>query len=419
LAAATGWDYGAAHLAVNVYAAVGAVVTVWVAGWSTLQRWYWALVGGSILVLSLAFLMAGVGPGWLWVGLVAINSWAALGEVLTSTARSGPLRSGLWRSSLVTFVTLSMMLALIIAVIGYSLLWMTAVAGAVLSLAAFWATRVEAGRDRGVLRDRLVLVGGGALGVLVTVALWVLLSRPPQADEMVPIDRPLRVMTYNIHHGLDAGFGMDLEAIVDVIAAEDPDVVVLNEVNRARLTNGFVDTLLLVSKRLDMPYVFGPNLPDGQYGNAILSRYPILEWENIHYTRNTTEVRGLLRAVIQAGTQPITFLATHLDHIEGPEHVRAEQVREALDQWMGDPRVVLLGDLNAEPDAPELQGIYDAGFQDVLAVTGQDDAFTFWEPEPSRRLDFIFLTPDLPLVRAWVVPSRASDHLPVLAEVGP
>jgi endonuclease/exonuclease/phosphatase (EEP) superfamily protein YafD len=34
-------------------------------------------------------------------------------------------------------------------------------------------------------------------------------------------------------------------------------------------------------------------------------------------------------------------------------------------------------------------------------------------------IDFIFVTPDLTLGRAWVVPSRASDHLPVLAEVGP
>jgi endonuclease/exonuclease/phosphatase (EEP) superfamily protein YafD len=48
-----------------------------------------------------------------------------------------------------------------------------------------------------------------------------------------------------------------------------------------------------------------------------------------------------------------------------------------------------------------------------------NDAFTFWEPVPSRRIDFVWLTPDLALIRAWVVPSRASDHLPVLVEVEP
>ena len=81
----------------------------------------------------------------------------------------------------------------------------------------------------------------------------------------------------------------------------------------------------------------------------------------------------------------------------------------------------LLGDLNAGPDKPELQAIYDAGFIDALAATGQDDVFTFWDPVPTpgRRIDFIFTTPDLALSRAWAVQTRASDHLPVLAEVGP
>jgi len=96
-------------------------------------------------------------------------------------------------------------------------------------------------------------------------------------------------------------------------------------------------------------------------------------------------------------------------------------VAEALVLWDGAPRSVLLGDLNAEPDKPELQAIYQAGFVDALAATGQEDVFTFWDPVPTpgRRIDFIFVTPDLALGRAWVVQTRASDHLPVLAEVGP
>jgi endonuclease/exonuclease/phosphatase family metal-dependent hydrolase len=180
-----------------------------------------------------------------------------------------------------------------------------------------------------------------------------------------------------------------------------------------------VDTLPLISRRLRLPYVFGPNYLDGQYGNALLSRYPILAWDNAHYTLNSTEIRGLLHAVVQTGGGPLTFYATHLDHLSGPGNVRAGQVAEALARWSRAPRAVLLGDLNAQPDAPELQALYQNGFVDVLAATGQDDVFTYWDPKSSRRIDFIFLSPDLSLGRAWVLPSRASDHLPVLAEVGP
>jgi endonuclease/exonuclease/phosphatase family metal-dependent hydrolase len=256
------------------------------------------------------------------------------------------------------------------------------------------------------------------MGILLPVGFWGRFNDSPGFVKGERPARPLRVMTYNIHHGIDADWRLDLKAIVRVIALENPDVIVLNEVNRARPSNGFVDTLPLISRQLRMVYVFGANQRDGLYGNAVLSRYPILEWGNTHYSHNTTQVRGLLHVVVDAPGGAVTILGTHLDHLDH-QHARAEQVAEALEVWAGAPRTVLLGDLNAEPHAPELSAVYAAGFVDVLAESGLDDVFTFWDPAPSRRLDFIFVTPDLPLLHAWVVPSRASDHLPVLAEIGP
>ena len=391
---------------------------VLVAGRSTLQHWFVAFWGGVLLSAALVFNVAGIEPGGLWLGLASLSAWAALGQVLTSAARPAPLRPGSWRSSVIVFLTLVIMLVIVIMVTVYDMLWMTPMAGVILTLAALWATRVEAGRDHASLRARVTLVGAVAVAVLATVGAWGLLTRSPPVVKTPP-SRPLRVMSYNIHQGLDADNRMDLQAISDVIAAENPDVVILNEVNRARAGNGFVDTLALISRRLDMRYVFGANYQDGQYGNALLSRYPILAWNNIRYTRDSTEIRGILWVVVQAPGGPLAFHATHLDHVSGPGHARAEQVDQALAIWAGNARAVLLGDLNAEPDAPELRDIYTAGFVDVLAATGQDGAFTYWDPVPRRRIDYIFLTPDLSPGRAWVVPSRASDHLPVLVEVEP
>jgi endonuclease/exonuclease/phosphatase family metal-dependent hydrolase len=75
--------------------------------------------------------------------------------------------------------------------------------------------------------------------------------------------------------------------------------------------------------------------------------------------------------------------------------------------------------LNAEPDKPELQALYQAGFIDALRVGGKDNAFTFWDPipTPGRRIDYIFVTPDLRVSSVDVILSRASDHLPVVAEI--
>ena len=421
LAAATGWSDVLAHVAVNGFTALGAVACVLVAGWPARRRGVAALLDGGLLVGALALHIAGVGPGWLWLALASLTSWMALGWVLAGTARPESLRPGLWRTALATFLALLVLLIVVFLVSEFDLLWMTPVAGAILLLAATWAARSEPGGDRAMLQARIRLVGAVAVAVLLAVGVWALLSPSPQIVETVPAGQPIRVMTYNVHQGMDADIRMNLEAIADVIAAEAPAVVALNEVNRARATNGFVDTLPLISRRLGMPYVFGANYADGQYGNAILSRCPILEWSNTHYTHNTTEVRGLLRVVIEAPDGQTAFYATHLDHISDPDNARAEQVAEALALWDGAPRSILLGDLNAEPDKPELQAIYDAGFVDALAATGQDEVFTFWDPVPTpgRRIDFIFVTPELALGRVWVVQTRASDHLPVLAEVEP
>jgi endonuclease/exonuclease/phosphatase family metal-dependent hydrolase len=214
---------------------------------------------------------------------------------------------------------------------------------------------------------------------------------------------------------------LDLEAIAEAIQKESPDVLALNEVNRARATNGFVDVLAYLSQRLDMPFIFGANYTDGQYGNALLTRYPIESWKNHHFKTNTTEQRGVLVVTVQKTPEPLTFFATHLDHLDTPDNARAAQVNEMLALWNGRSRSVILGDLNAEPHTPEIQLIDQAGFIDLLEASGQGQVFTFWyvDPQPGQRIDYIFLTPDLPHGEAWAPQTRASDHLPVVGQVGP
>ncbi len=470
LMASAGWSDTSAHLLVNALAVMGLISVGWAVRsptqpspqsrvWpcehlkpSVLKtvtgRWSWALTGTALLVVALTLLLLGVGPGWLWIGLAALNSWVALGEMVTDAAAAddGTTETDRqWRSGALIAATLAIGLLTIIIVTEYDLLWVTPVVGGILLLCVARAMQMRPDRIRKPPRgtDAFAsaaglwppterrsagqrtesgvnpLLGAAVVGLLLPVGFWAVLTYPQELADPFSEERPLRVMTYNIHHGIDADWRMDLEAIARVISLEEPDVIILNEVNRARPDNGFVDTLPLISRQLKMTYVFGASQRDGRYGNAVLSRFRILSWDNSHYAYRTTQVRCLLRVVIDAPGGPINLFATHLDHLDVHSHARAEQIAEALDVWAHAPRTIFLGDLNAEPHAPELSAIYEAGFVDVLEVTGLDDVFTFWDPEPSRRLDFIFVTPDLPVVQAWVVPSRASDHLPVLAEVGP
>jgi endonuclease/exonuclease/phosphatase family metal-dependent hydrolase len=389
------------------------------------RRWLFALINGFVLVASLALIYLNIGRAWslAWITytVAAITLWAALGFILSGIASKAGSKAGSWRITLANFLALLVMLVILFMVMQFKMDWISIVAGTILALTSVWAVgfgRQDA-RFTNPFPSKLVSIPA-ALGLLI-VLLWTILVQPVSAVSVGSPGTALRVMTYNIHQGINADLMVDLESIADAIASENPDVVALNEVNRARATNGFLDVLPYLSRRLGMPYIFGANYQDGQYGNAILSRYPIIEWENTHYINNTTEIRGALRAVIQTPAGEVIFFSTHLDHISGENDARLEQVTELLALWGGAERTVILGDLNAVPDTPEISALYAAGFVDVLLAARQGDVFTFWDPipTPGRRIDYIFLSPDMLIGNVWVPRTRASDHLPVVAEIFP
>jgi endonuclease/exonuclease/phosphatase family metal-dependent hydrolase len=158
----------------------------------------------------------------------------------------------------------------------------------------------------------------------------------------------------------------------------------------------------------------------GRFGNVLLSRYPIMQWDNNYYRNIGTEVRGVLRATVDSPIGKVTFYATHLDHRSRHVALRDKQVQELLALWANQPHAVILGDLNARPFDLELAALVQRGLIDVLAATDQDDVHTYWNVHPlsGYRIDYIFVTPDFTVTRAWVPQTRASDHLPVMVELG-
>ena len=276
---------------------------------------------------------------------------------------------------------------------------------------------------------------GSAAALLVTAG--ALGASPAAAAPGHGPDRStdLRVMSFNIHHGADGDDVLDLERTAAVIEASGAEVIGLQEVDDAWSSRSdFEDQTARLAELLDMHYAYGANLDaapaegrteNSRYGNAILSEHPIIDSENhlltsIEYAEQPTEQRGLLEAVINVKGHHVGFYSTHLDHQRAEQ--RELQTREILQITGESPRpAVVVGDLNAEPDAPELQSLFQV-FTDVFAALGQDDAYTFAPDgapveDASLRIDYVLVSEDVRPQAAHVVRTSASDHLPIVADL--
>ncbi|MGH3664696.1 MAG: endonuclease/exonuclease/phosphatase family protein, partial [Egibacteraceae bacterium] len=226
------------------------------------------------------------------------------------------------------------------------------------------------------------------------------------------------------------------EGVAHAIAAAQPDVVGLQEVDVAwSARSDFVDQAQTLAERLGMEAFFAPiysldPLEPGQsrreYGLAILSRHPITEATNHELTRHPTvdpdpTIRPLpgfpeIRTVVRGAR--LRVFNTHLDYRADPT-IRRQQVAETIDLLEAAPAgepVLLLGDLNATPDAPELAPLFDR-LLDGWAQAGAGDGLTFPAGQPVKRIDYVLTDPRVQATHAEVLDTGASDHRAVVADL--
>jgi len=233
----------------------------------------------------------------------------------------------------------------------------------------------------------------------------------------------LRVMTYNIHVGRGMDQRLDLRRIAEVINAERPDLVGLQEVDRGVERTGRIDEIAELARLTRMEYAFAPNLryQGGWYGVAVLSRLPIISVDHRRYAnRREAERRGFLRVEVSAGGRTLNFVTTHLDYQSSEGRVfETGQLLRALEtvEWP----LVVVGDFNDEPTGEAYKWMRTR-FTDAWAGGGGRGAgFTYPADEPRKRIDYIFCAVEagslLRVRHARVVDSLASDHRPVTAEL--
>jgi len=228
-----------------------------------------------------------------------------------------------------------------------------------------------------------------------------------------------RVVSYNIRHGMGMDNKVNLQRTGDVLHRLTPDIVALQEVDRKATRSGSTDQADVLGKHLGMHSTFGSfmDFQGGQYGMAILSRFPILRTKEIQLPQGN-EPRIALAAEIQLpdGTQMLV-VNVHFDWVrdDGFRWAQAEAVKRFLDTWP--TPYILLGDFNDIPASRTVRMLSE-GLKE--AAKPANDSFTFSSTKPEREIDYIFVGPaakweigSVEVVREAV----ASDHRPVLAEM--
>ena len=203
----------------------------------------------------------------------------------------------------------------------------------------------------------------------------------------------LRVVSWNLHYGVTPGLtggpGVELDQTVAYLRAKNPDVLLLQEVERGWILAGGTDLLQYLADALDMNYAYA-GAHDRQFGNAILSRYPITDpsYIRLPYGKGP-QGRSAIVGTVATASGDIQFVSVHLQH-KNDEKTRVDEVTTLLDKLGTAPARMIAGDFNARPDAASVRMMTEAGY-----VSAQDSLFheqnTYVGSDFQARIDYQFL----------------------------
>lgn len=223
----------------------------------------------------------------------------------------------------------------------------------------------------------------------------------------------IRFMSFNIHHGADIEGDLDLVRVGKVISEYEPDILVLQEVDRNTKRVGGRDLSKELGCKTGMTSLFGKaiNYAGGQYGLAVLTKYLVIKSE-VHKLPHipSTEQRVALEVVLELPSgDTIRVINAHLSHKS--DSLRTAQF-EFVNMLVNDCVPTLLaGDFNAYPEE------VNATMPEWM-MADQHHRFTFPSIDPEAKIDYILSWP----VEQWQVKQtlvldrpEASDHLPLTA----
>lgn len=241
----------------------------------------------------------------------------------------------------------------------------------------------------------------------------------------------IRILSYNIHKGYDwTAKNYFIHDMRELINSSGADVVLLQEVigqNNIHKKDGLIDVQFeFLAESHWQHHSYGKNAiyDHGHHGNLILSKFPILNSENVNLSTNSFEKRGLLLSEIQIPNLNRTILAgcLHLNLLHSSRTKQYEIIKnKVLSLGLADRSPLIIGgDFNDWNRKSSDVFENKLGMQDVYKKTHGHFAKTFPSNFPLLNLDRIYVK-NLKILSSSILTStktyHLSDHLPLCCEV--
>ncbi|NIF20749.1 endonuclease/exonuclease/phosphatase family protein [Candidatus Pantoea multigeneris] len=241
-----------------------------------------------------------------------------------------------------------------------------------------------------------------------------------------------KVLTINTHKGFTSfNRRFILPELRDAVRATSADIVFLQEVMGTHSSHplqveNWPDTphYEFLADTMWSDFAYGRNAvyPEGHHGNAILSRYPIVEYKNFDISVAGSENRGMLHCQITlpAPHKTLHVICVHLGLRESHRLAQLQKLAEFVTALPEDDPVVVAGDFNDWRQRANAFLQRHAGLSEVFSRKYGRPERTFPARFPLLRLDRIYVR-NASASHPWALPvkpwSHLSDHAPLAVEI--
>lgn len=242
---------------------------------------------------------------------------------------------------------------------------------------------------------------------------------------------PLRVLTYNVHKGFSvANRYFILHQIREALVATNADILFLQEMQGKHSEHEQkhknwpeCSHSEFLAKDIWPHIAYGKNAVYniGHHGNALLSKYPLLRWENINVSPYSWASRSLLHGVIQLPerTAELHIICIHLGLLGRERRRQISTLCQRIEEHVPlDAALIVAGDFNDWTGQAEKQFYQHFGLQEAHRILHNLYAKTFPSWLPMLQMDRIYYRGLNPIScesythAPW---NRLSDHSPLLA----